>query len=123
MMSTLAALVAAFVEESVFAQPWRDLDFEESEDCDVVTAAFVAYASERGLDVEAVKVEMTSPLESMLGEHWFALVDGVAIDFTARQFHNVAGMPLSAAQIPIPLVFLWPGEYPLPTLTAEEVTS
>lgn len=110
--------------------PWRTAELEFSEDCDVLSDAFAAYCRARGLTAETVQVTMSSPLETMLDIHYFTVVtfgpaggcsdDGVrlAIDFTARQFHNCGGMPLDILDIDFPLMFAWPGDYPLPTLTA-----
>lgn len=113
------ALVADFVLLNPIADPWADAELEDSEDCDVVSSAFTAHCLARGAEAFTVRVEMTSPFEAILGEHYFTVLGvGVAVDFTARQFHNVEGVHLDIEEIPFPLVFLWPGDYPLSTLTA-----
>lgn len=129
-------VVAGFIAHHPnLTTPWRTSELEFSEDCDVLSDAFTAYCHARGLEAETVCVKMSSPLEAMLDIHYFNVVTfadrfarssvsaphdvvTLAIDWTARQFYNCDGMPLNIDDIDFPLVFAWPGDYPLPTLTA-----
>lgn len=112
-------LVTDFILLSELADPWADAELEDSEDCNVLAAAFTIHCQARDVDAVTVRVEMSHASESMLGQHFFTVLPGgVAVDFTARQFHNVTDMPLDVDEIAFPLVFLWPGAFPLPGLTA-----
>lgn len=109
------------------ADLWLDAeadDLGEAEDCDVLSDLFATHCRDRGVDARVVAVEMRSEHESMLDVHYVTVlgpapIAGLAVDWTARQFHNAAGVNLDVAEIPCPLVFPFPGPYPLPTLTAE----
>jgi len=88
---------------------------------------FLGFARARGFEGHLVRADSLDE-----GQHWFAVVSpleagpadratATAVDWTARQFHN-AGYPAPATDpdlIPCPLVFDWPGTYPLEVVTFE----
>lgn len=118
----LPMLLQEFLHATPDAQMWLEDDFSEAPDCDVIAHLFLGWALGSGILAQNVTVRMNSPYEATLDEHVFTVLDnGTAIDWTARQFHNCEGMPLEADQIPVPLIFLWPGDYPLPDLIATEL--
>jgi hypothetical protein len=121
-------LLLRFLEEDDDAKLWGGAreDFENAPDCDVMAYRFANWLNDHSGIATVVKVEMSSPFDSILGEHYFTVVDGIAIDWTARQFYNVEGRDTwniveDESEIPCPLLFVWPGTYPLPTLTAREI--
>lgn len=115
-----------FLDEDEDARRWggtRD-DFADAPDCDVMADRFANWLGEQGIISGVASVRMSSPYEHTLGEHYFTVVRGIAVDWTARQFYNVRGATSlivnDESEIPCPLLFVWPGPYPLPTLNAEE---
>jgi hypothetical protein len=98
--------------------------FREAPDCDVMAGRFLRHLMLRGISARVVQVKVTAD-DPMTDVHYFTVIDdGVAFDFTARQFYSLDGMPLTYDEIPCPLVFLYPGPYPLPTIhETEEVTT
>lgn len=119
-------LLLEFVEQDPDVSDWwggTPEEFAEAPDCDVIATRFANYLADHGIVSRVVKVTMHSPYDDMLGDHYFTVIQGIAVDWTARQFHNVfvspAGDRLDVDQIPSPLLFLWPGPYPLPTLVAQ----
>ncbi|WP_311245295.1 MULTISPECIES: hypothetical protein [unclassified Microbacterium] len=121
----IAHLCDLFLFEDLDAQGWAFLYPDESEwespDCDIMSRRFLELARREGLDGELVHV--TSVDE---GPHWFAVLAdsrgvSIAVDWTARQFYN-AGYPASPTDpelIPCPLIFAWPGAYPLAVVEFE----
>ena len=115
----VAELCEQFLNSDRDAFGWTSLYPDESQwespDCDVMSQRFMHFARERGFDGFLVKAETLDE-----GHHWFAVLAGddqrqIAVDWTARQFWN-AGHPVPTtdpALIPCPLVFEWPGQYPL----------
>ena len=113
----------AFLAQDDDAKAWGATpdEFDDAPDCDVMAERFVRFATTHGLTANVVRVKIEATFDGCTDLHWFAVVEGVGFDWTARQFHNVEGMDLDHSEIPCPLLFLWPGPYPLPTITAEEV--
>lgn len=122
----IARLCDLFLHEDTDAQGRAFLYPDESEgdspDCDEMSARFLDVARREGYTgyiVHAISVDE--------GPHWCAVVsspDGdrdIAVDWTAPQFFN-AGFPeppVDPASIPCPLIFDWPGEYPLAAVAIE----
>lgn len=124
-MMNLRDICLTFLEQDDDAKSWggEPDDFADAPDCNVMAKRFDRFVMiEYGLSADAVKVKIEARDDSCTDLHWFTVIDGmgVAVDWTARQFHNVQGMDLDVSEIPSPLLFLWPGPYPLPTITAEE---
>lgn len=116
-MVNLRDLCLRFLAEDEDAQLWGQHpdDFSDAPDCDVMTKRFAQFATAEGLPADVVRVELNAPLDTMGGgPHWFAVINGVAFDWTARQFYDVHGVNFAYDEIPQPLLFLWPGPYPLP---------
>jgi hypothetical protein len=118
----LRDLLLEFIDSDPDAASWgsEPEEFAEAPDCDVMAERFVEFAKADGYEAEVVECDVSAVYESCVDKHWFAVVDGIGVDWTARQFHNVQGQPLDYSQIPCPLLFVWPGPYPIPTLTLEE---
>lgn len=129
-------LLMEFLDEDDDAKAWGGLrdDFVDAPDCDVMADRFANWLGARGIVAGVATVQMSSPYESVLGTHYFTVVHGIAVDWTARQFYNVRGPSFAIdalhgkeryivqdeSEIPSPLLFVWPGPYPLPTLEATE---
>lgn len=121
--ATVAHLCHQFLSEDLDAQGWAFLFPDESQwespDCDEMSRRFIELAQQSGVDGHLVHLESLDE-----GSHWLAVLtsrsgEQVAVDWTARQFFN-AGHPAPATDprlIPCPLVFDWPGTYPLPVVT------
>ncbi|MET0885678.1 MAG: hypothetical protein ABWX92_04435 [Mycetocola sp.] len=127
--SELSDLCARFLEVDRDARGWASLYPDESEwespDCDEMSERFLRFAHVAGVPGFLVRAESIDE-----GQHWFAVVQlpgseqPLAVDWTARQFHN-AGFPLpptDPALIPCPLVFEWPGRYPLDVVEFQSLT-
>lgn len=115
----IAHLCDTFLLKDPDAQGWAFLYPDESDwespDCDVMSARFLAFARSEGYDGYLVHAESVDE-----GDHWFAVVASpghadVAVDWTARQFHNAGqpAPPTDPRRISCPLVFDWPSTYPL----------
>ncbi|ROR76026.1 hypothetical protein SAMN06295974_3828 [Plantibacter flavus] len=116
----IAHLCTQFLANDRDAQGWAFLypneESWESPDCDEMSERFLRFARELGFDGVLVRAESAAE-----GEHWFTVVqpahagEPVAIDWTARQFHNAGhpAPPTDPLLIPCPLVFPWPSDYPL----------
>jgi hypothetical protein len=113
-------LCQRFLDSDHDALGWASLYPDESNwespDCDVMSERFLSMARASGLGGFLVRAESLDE-----GVHWFVVISGddprpdVAVDWTAKQFWN-AGFPAPATDpslIPCPLVFEWPGHYPL----------
>ena len=118
-MTNIATLTRAFEALDADAARWTmhpDGDFDvELPDCDVMAKRYTAFAIERGHNARTVECHPPQP-EPWYDGHWFTVIDGQAIDWTARQFYNVADDSdewLDPNDIPTPLVFAWPGHYPI----------
>lgn len=116
----VVALCTRFLESDRDALGWKfaypDETQWESPDCDVMSDRFLRFARETGRDGFVVRVESVDE-----GPHWFTVISGIgsepdaAVDWTARQFWNAGhpAPPTDPLLIPCPLVFEWPGRYPL----------
>ena len=115
---TVESLSSRFLDSNQDARGWKFLFPDESDwespDCDVMSEQFLAFAQAEGFVGHLVRVDSVDE-----GQHWFTVVtvagETIAFDWTARQFYN-AGYPAPStdpALIPCPLVFVWPGSYPL----------
>ena len=116
----VAGLCTGFLQADSDAHGWASVYPDESEwespDCDVMSERFLRHAKAEGFDGFLVHAESTDE-----GQHWFTVVSGpesaraVAVDWTARQFHNAGhpAPPTDPALIPCPLTFDWPGPYPI----------
>lgn len=118
----LRTLCMAFLDQDDDAKAWGSTpeEFTDAPDCDVMAKRFAHFAETNGHPAEVVQVNVHAEFEGCTDIHLFTVIDGVAVDWTARQFHNVEGVNLDASEIPSPLLFLWPGPYPLPTITVQE---
>lgn len=125
--TTIAHLCSQFLHEDLDALGWAFLFPDESEwespDCDVMSERFVDLARREGVAGQLVHVSSVDD-----GSHWFAvLADGrgtsIAVDWTARQFYNAGhpAPPTDPELIPCPLIFEWPGTYPLAVVEFELV--
>ena len=133
--SLLPAHVREVVDTFLAANPdaalwarWAGTDPDDAEtaDCDVLSEAFVAHAAAAGVQARLVHVEPPTP-QPWYSHHWFAVVETaegeVAIDFTARQFHNVdddMDAWTDPTLIEVPEVFAWPGPYPVAGVRFDE---
>lgn len=127
MTDDVAALCSAFMAADVDARRWATLYPDESEwespDCDEMAGRFLHFAKAAGAEGHLYRLDSVDE-----GPHWVAVLESdlgadVAVDWTARQFHN-AGYPAPPTEpslIPCPLVFDWPGRYPLDVVTFQEV--
>ena len=72
-------------------------------------------------EAEAVELVAFSVTDPMCGpEHWVTEVDGLWVDWTARQFHNVEGMDLAYDEIACPTIYVAGNpHHPVPTILAE----
>ena len=119
----IAHLCDRFLHEDLDAQGWAflypDESAWESPDCDEMSRRFLQLARAEGLDGYLIRAESLDE-----GSHWFTVLalsgsadatDMVAVDWTARQFYNAdhPRVPADPGSIPCPLVFDWPGPYPL----------
>lgn len=122
-MSRYSEIVEEFFFIDDDAKFWgSDPDqFADAPDCNVMAERFKHFLGVRGIESRVVKV-MVRAEDECTDVHYFTVTsEGVAFDWTARQFHNLEGMPLAYDQIPCPLAFIWPGPYPLPTIYELEV--
>jgi hypothetical protein len=114
----LAELCTRFAAYDLDADGWQNLFPDESDwespDCDVMSARFLVFAQKAGFEGFLMRADSADE-----GQHWFTVIHdrehAVAVDWTARQFYN-AGYPAAPTDpllIPCPLVFGWPGVYPL----------
>lgn len=97
---------------------------EELPDCDVMADRFTAFALAHGHQARTVECHPPQ-IEPWYDGHWFTVTGDCAIDWTARQFYNVAENRddwLDPEIIPTPLVFRWPGPYPIPGVELVEST-
>lgn len=117
----IAKLINEFLDKDAEVYAWGSYpeDFADAPDCDIMADRFKEFLALRGVESRAICVRVGS--DDITDLHWFTVTeDGLGVDFTARQFHNVRGQSLDYDQIPCPLIFLWPGHYPLPGLEMEE---
>lgn len=124
----IARLCDLFLHEDLDAQGWAFLYPDETEwespDCDVMSARFLELARREGHSGHLVHA-----ISADEGPHWFAVISSsdsgrdVAVDWTAPQFFNAGypGPPVDPASIPCPLVFDWPGVYPLKVVTFDSL--
>lgn len=122
-MTLLPNLINRFIKESDDAKAWGGTpnDFTNAADCDVMSIRFQDFLRGNGIEARVVKAKVFAPHDDMTDVHYFVVTDtGLAFDWTARQFYNLDGFPLDYDDIPCPLLFAWPGTYPLP-LYMEEV--
>lgn len=122
-------LCARFLEADRDALGWLHLYPDESEwespDCDVMSERFIHFSHAAGIPGFIVRAESIDE-----GPHWFAVIQlpgseqQLAVDWTARQFHNAGfpAPPTDPALIPCPLVFEWPGRYPLDVVEFQSLT-
>jgi hypothetical protein len=125
-LNPLGELCTSFLVEDPDARGWAFLYPDESEwespDCDVMSERFLRKAIEDGYTGFLVRADSSAE-----GQHWFAVVTApgadraFAVDWTARQFYNVCQPPSDPALIPCPLVFEWPGVYPLEVIDFESM--
>lgn len=125
--ASIAHLCDLFLHEDLDARGWAFLYPDESEwespDCDVMSERFLRLARREGYDGHLIRADSVDE-----GRHWFTVitfpgrVGGVAVDWTARQFHNAGhpAPPIDPLRIACPLVFTWPGRYPLSTVSFED---
>jgi len=124
--SDIAHLCRRFLLEDPDAQGWAflypDEEHWESPDCDVMSRRFIDLARSEGFDAHLVHASSIDE-----GDHWFAVIQlsggtaAIAVDWTAKQFYT-AGHPAPPTDpdlIPCPLVFRWPGRYPLDVVEFE----
>lgn len=112
----LTAAAHAYVGLDADALSWAHYgpgseDEGDLPDCDVMSARLARHLG-------AGRVVMLDEDEPLAGRHWVAVFDtddgAVAVDLTARQFHNVDGFEVPVATIPCPLVYRFDGGHPLP---------
>lgn len=126
----LAEISTRFVETDRDAFGWMhwfpdEMDWE-SPDCDIMSERFLALAQSEGFDGFLVRADSADE-----GQHWFAVINcpesgkSVAVDWTARQFYNAGhpAPPTDPELIPCPLVFDWPGQYPLDVVHFETMVA
>lgn len=95
----------------------------EFPDCDVMTRRFTTFARALGYDAVTVVAGPPEP-QPWYDKHWFTVIEGCAIDWTARQFYNVAHDRadwFKPTELPTPLLFAWPGDYPVPGMAFVEI--
>ena len=126
----IAGLCTGFLQADTDARGWASVYPDESEwespDCDVMSERFLRHAKAEWFDGFLVHAESTDE-----GQHWFTVVldpasaRAVAVDWTARQFHNAGhpAPPSDPALIPCPLVFDWPGPYPIDVVEFQTATA
>ena len=114
MSETLAALLEEFAGtgDAALWAAYPDLDDagqDRSDEvaCEQMSARFVRRAREAGLD--ATLVVGTDADEPLVEEHWWAQVEGLNVDWTARQFHNLEH-PANPAHADLPCPLLWRGD-------------
>lgn len=125
-LSLIAHLCEQFLSTDCDAQGWAflypDESGWESPDCDVMSRRFLLHVQDAGFDGRLVRA-----LSADEGEHWFTIIGApgaehvVAVDWTARQFYNAGhpSPPTDPLLISCPLVFDWPGAYPLEVVSFE----
>jgi hypothetical protein len=127
--AAIAGLCARFIRTDRDAWGWAflypDESAWESPDCDVMSERFLRLAEAYSFAGFLVRAESHDD-----DRHWFTVVtepgdpaSGIAVDWTARQFYNAVWMaaPTDPALIACPLLFGWPGRYPLGTDAFESV--
>lgn len=122
---TLGEYVKMFATLDPDAVGWGSTpdEFEEIEaDCHPMSQRFVDFLGRNGIKARVVELELSSHLDpGFVGPyHAVAEVDGLWIDWTARQFHNVQGFRLEASEIPCPVIWPAGSPYPLPDIIVEE---
>ena len=119
-MTTITELLAEFEAAQPAVSRWaeypdRVLDDDDLPDCDVMSKRFTAFATERGFAARTVECHPPTP-EPWYDGHWFTVIGNQAIDWTARKFYNVADDRddwIDPQSIPIPMLFEWPGTFPI----------
>lgn len=118
--------ISDFIIEDDDAHTWfhtTDANTDDCPDCDVMSERFVAFLARRGIESRVVHVRPPTP-QPWYSDHWFVVAGVIAVDWTAKQFWNVhedMSEWIDATLIPVPLCFAWPGDYPFPNVTFEEV--
>lgn len=125
MSRTLRDAVLGFIAADDDAKLWgmEPDDFTNAPDCDVMSDRFVTFLARYGITGTRLDLTTSSPCDTLVGPyHAVVEVNGICVDWTARQFYNanyVSGI-LDASQIPCPLLFVRGGQYPIPTIIIEE---
>lgn len=116
----LGAACLRFLELDRDAMLWGATpdEFSQAPDCDVMSRRFADFLWLLGWSAEAIRLDTYSATDTMCGpEHWVTEVDGLWVDWTARQFHNVEGQPLSFSEIACPTIFIADSpHHPVPTI-------
>jgi hypothetical protein len=127
--SGLPDLIASFAATNALARAWIDSSFgnmpDSEADCNLVSEAFIVHAAAHGVTARLVHVRPPT-IDPWYSDHWFVEINGTGIDWSARQFYNVNEDEeawLDPTEIPVPLLFPWPGEYPLDIVQFTEVTN
>lgn len=112
----LAELLTAFQEQEPLLDVWRRYpEITEPEDsmtdswaCEGVTRDFVEFAQANGWEARAYKVAATNPHADL---HTWAIIyrddEEWAVDWTARQFHNLNADELDPAALAAPWPLVW----------------
>lgn len=126
-MTTLGEVVLEFSRTNPMVAAWRAHPQElipDDMDCDVVSAAFADLCAQRGLPALVVRLEPPTP-QPWYDEHYVTVVEGMVIDWTARQFYNAASDRRDWSDpdvIPCPLIYpRGLGIYPVVGVDLEEV--
>lgn len=79
--------------------------------CEQMSRRFAELAAAAGLVTSLVRGSDAD--EPLVDEHWWVQVDGVNVDWTARQFHNLEH-PANPAHADLPCPLVWRGaEHPV----------
>lgn len=118
-MATLRDIIIEFIDRDDAAKAWggEPDDFRDTElDCVPVSERFRDLLIEHGREARVVHLEMDCFTDSLVGNHAVVEIEGLYIDWTARQWFDVNQFRLTYDEIPCPLVFVAGGPYPLPDL-------
>lgn len=127
-VDTLRDHILAFIDHDDDAKLWgmEPDDFADAPDCHIMSDRFVEFLAQRGVEARRLELLTSSSADTMVGPyHAVAEVSGICIDWTARQFYNALYVQsiLDASDIPCPLLFVRGGQYPIPSINAEEDVS
>lgn len=116
----LAHLLEQFAQHDPGVDLWRNypanIGDTDPPDCSDMSYRFAEFCTQRSVPARTVFVRPPDP-EPWYDDHWFVVVGDIAVDWTARQFYNCAddtGNWLNPDDIACPLLFEWPGTYPVP---------
>lgn len=125
--SALGEVVLEFSRTNPMVAAWRAHPQElvpDDMDCDAVSAAFADLCARRGLPALVVRLEPTYGPQPWYDEHYVTVVEGMVIDWTARQFYNAAADKedwIDPDLIPCPLIYpRGLGIYPVVGVDLEE---